>query len=1176
MSTRAEVPRRGRAAIAVVVMVLTAAPVAADWWEVYRADAGFDLESAREIALTAVAEDPTSHDAVAAAGWWYRNLGNLPDPIEIVRAAGDGPRDPELAFLLARIESPADRPPAGSLPICEIAGPFGMFEVLDLDRDAVPADRDLPPMGTPWRGITSSYRLRVRTASGTIGPPDSMSVGGVFLAAWTVAAAEDVDGWLVMEAQGGVNLFVDDRPVARLRACGQIDPGVSWYRAKLEGGRHRIRVVMGSPQVPRVRVSLFDDHGRPMDVQILEGDQGPWAGSSVEPAEPPAAAALIHQLVDGGEAPRLLEAAALFEGRADPLKQRSWLEEALSSAPEDPWPHLALAWYFLTQPTGNDPQVDLRQVREELRGCRGIPVARLVEHELASREQRTDDGERILYELVEQHGSDPRVAQLWVGEAVRRGWYREAEDGVDALTAALPESRTIVQLRLATLGVLDRLEERRELVRSLLGEGVASVRLVEEFTSSCLVDDGVEAIEGLRSRFDDPSLDATLVQFFLSRGDVPSARRELELATRRWGDLQVFDELRLVLEAEDPDELQLALDDALSRHPSDLRLRTLSWQRGAQPFFEPFRVDVESVVEREDDPGGDVDVVLLLDQAVERIYSDGSSLYYYHGVSRAITPVGARQAARLQPMPDSLWLNVRVIKPDGRELVASDLSVREGAVELDDVRPGDIVEEEYVARVPANAAFRGGHLSPYVYRFADPERAFGLSEYLLLLPVEVDLNVAGNFTGLEYEEWRHDGLNAVRWRAEQMPPVPAEPFAPPDQEILPWVSYGFGVTWQDVGDAFRNRAITMLRSSPDLQRWAATHLEGADADTAVHDLVVAVIDEVEAGRAVLSFSSTAGESFSLRAGNRLGIVASVLADHGWDVDLVLARPRPLAGSNLDVPTLEAFSEPLLRTTLGEREVWIDIEEQALGVDHIRPLLQGGDALVLPLTRPERAVSLEAELPTFANPELEQRARVEAEVEPTGDARVILEMAIRGFEEERLRREVEGVPRERVEAIYRQMAVNLIPGATQVRGSLAPADEGGALRLEMVVPGACEPDREGLICRSLVLARPLAPVLASLPQRHFPLVLQLPLTRRHELVIAPPEGWGFDRPARRLETVWGSVSEILGEDSGRWRSVLTLEIPAQTVTPDEYPEFARFCQAVDELVSRPPRLRPEAR
>jgi len=236
MSGRAEVLRRGTVAAAAAVVLLSVAPATAGWWEVHRADAYLDLESAREIALAAVDEDPTSHDAVAAAAWWYKNIGNLPDPLEIVRVAGDRPRDPELGFLLSRIEAPADWPPAGSLATCEIAGPFGMFEVLDLDRDVVPADRDLPPMGTPWRGLTSSYRLRIRTSSGTIGPPEAMSIGGVFRAAWTVLVGEDVDGWLVMEAQGGVNLFVDGQPVARLRACGQVDPGVTWYRAELEGG----------------------------------------------------------------------------------------------------------------------------------------------------------------------------------------------------------------------------------------------------------------------------------------------------------------------------------------------------------------------------------------------------------------------------------------------------------------------------------------------------------------------------------------------------------------------------------------------------------------------------------------------------------------------------------------------------------------------------------------------------------------------------------------------------------------------------------------------------------------------------------------------------------------------------------------------------------------------------
>jgi hypothetical protein len=492
------------------------------------------------------------------------------------------------------------------------------------------------------------------------------------------------------------------------------------------------------------------------------------------------------------------------------------------------------------------------------------------------------------------------------------------------------------------------------------------------------------------------------------------------------------------------------------------------------------------------------------------------------------------------------------------------------------VRPGDLVEEEYVARVGPTDTFPNGHVSPYVYRFADPERAFGLSEYVLLFPPEVDLKVAGNFTGLEREEWSEEGLTVVRWRAEKMSPVPPEPFAPPNQDLLPWVSYGFGVSWQDVGDAFRDRALSLLEATAELHDWAAPHLAEEDAAAAVRALVGAVCDDVEAGRSVLSLSTTPGESFSRGVGNRLGIVSSVLAEAGWEVDLVLARPSPLAGTNLTVPTLDAFSEPLLRVRLGGREVWIDLEEQHRGVDHIRPILQGGDALVLPLTRPERPVILLDPLPAFPNPELEQRVSVTAALTEEGDGRLVFEMSMRGAEAERMRQRVEGVPAERVSVVYQQLAANLFPGARDVRGSVSRARQGSTVRLEMELPGACEVWREGMICRSLALARPLVPALASLPERSFPLVLQLPILRRLELMITVPGGWVLDRPPRQLQTRWGAVNELLEREGDRVRSVLTVEFPAQTVTPEEYPDFARFCHAVDELTSRPPVLRPSQR
>jgi hypothetical protein len=567
--------------------------------------------------------------------------------------------------------------------------------------------------------------------------------------------------------------------------------------------------------------------------------------------------------------------------------------------------------------------------------------------------------------------------------------------------------------------------------------------------------------------------------------------------------------------------------------------------------------------------------VLLLDQAVERVFDDGSAMYYYHGVSRARTPVGARQASRLQQMPDAHLIRIRIIKPDGRVVVPAQIESRNGTVVLGDVAPGDVVEEEYVAGVRATGASRRGHMSPYIYRFADEDRDFGLSEYLLLVPPEVDLEVDGNLEGVELEEWLHDGLRALRWRTRQMPALRAEPFSPPAQQLVPWISYSFGVSWQDVGNTVRDRLLWLLVPSAELLEWSGPLLADPDAEVAARTLVDALLDEVEPGRSPLDLSSTAGESFSRKQGGQMVILATALSRAGWEVDLVMARPRPLAGRHLAVPTFETFIEPLLRVRRGDDEVWIDLEERERGVGRIRQILQSGDGLVIPLTRPDAPVSLVAELPRFENPEFQQQVTVDATVSSTGDARVVFEMPLGGQEGARLVEHIEGVPADRAALSYQQMAGNLFPGATDVEGSLDLDRDGALLRLELLLPGACERDDDRMECRGLVVSRPLVPSLASLPERRYPLALELPIAERVEIALRLPKGWSDARAPRRLETEWGSVNESLETDGDRHRSVLILKVPAGTVSPEEYPQFARFCQAVDELTSRPPVIEREA-
>ena len=156
-------------------------------------------------------------------------------------------------------------------------------------------------------------------------------------------------------------------------------------------------------------------------------------------------------------------------------------------------------------------------------------------------------------------------------------------------------------------------------------------------------------------------------------------------------------------------------------------------------------------------------------------------------------------------------------------------------------------------------------------------------------------------------------------------------------------------------------------------------------------------------------------------------------------------------------------------------------------------------------------------------------------------------------------------------VYTQLAANIYPGAEDVSGEVERTGDKLKLRLRMELPRACTIRNGFMECFDLMPSTPLVPALAALPSRNFPLVLRMPVLQRTELVLRTPPGWRIERSPRRLQARWGSVSETLDVTAAELRSVLSLSMPAQMVETDEYPEFARFCHAVDELIQRPERL-----
>ncbi len=208
---------------------------------------------------------------------------------------------------------------------------------------------------------------------------------------------------------------------------------------------------------------------------------------------------------------------------------------------------------------------------------------------------------------------------------------------------------------------------------------------------------------------------------------------------------------------------------------------------------------------------------------------------------------------------------------------------------------------------------------------------------------------------------------------------------------------------------------------------------------------------------------------------------------------------------------------------------------------------------------------------MANPDLEERVRIQGRVDERG-ADLVYEIVLHGGQGERLLKASAGVPTERLPLMYSQLAANLFPGAERVSGLLERVAEGVLVHLELRLPGACTRDGAVLTCRSLVLARPLSPALAGLASRTYPLILSVPILQRFEIDLTFPQGWKSDEAPRLLRAEWGSVVEERTETGSGLHSVLRLEIPATTISTERYPEFSRFCHAVDELILRPPKAR----
>ncbi len=780
------------------------------------------------------------HDLVFAFFW--RDTAADASLVErgLDRLAGQQRVDPlmadELRAMRARLAAETGRPAAarelfrsmGGLSRWWVQGPVTIEELADFNRLAqLPATDE-------WRPVPGTDPMGWVRIAGLAWPAQRQMV---FLATTVVAdrvrpvairlgAAQAARVWL-----NGREVVTSPRPLER--ADDQVSAG-GWLRegpntvvvaVASENDDWWLRLRLTSPDgsaLDGVRetaerpIERDDERRLPPAVRDLETEIRGAVRSGSGDATVALAAYLVFkrpQAIGAGEARTACRDArdhAPAEARllewlmtTDPTVGHELLRDAVAADPELTWARLELAaWY------GERGLYD--EAAAVLEPALGEPAARAVALDIDSELW----GVVLLPELVELAWRHPACEAVAVAAAHRaldaRRWKPAAEI-IDGLSAALPNSQSVVELR-------ERLAET-------CGDGAA---LIELFTKGLAVDPN------------DTRLRLRLVRLVSGLGDSERARRLLaDGLARSPSDVGLLIELARVEHAVGADARALELSrQVLTVRPQDQRARRLVELLAGETEDLGWLRTVDELWRMADEaPAGDPAVALIDRISVHFLPSELTEerVQQVFLITAAERADGYRRHS-LPHVPESQRLRVlraRVLRRDGSELSARQADTprlaepefnlyydtRLRVLDFPELADGDLVEIAYVRTetIESNETgpYKGGLLG--FHRSVPTLRA-----EIALIGAEASLP-SWELVNLEGEPRRRvtgSGEVALEWSWQHLNPVPRDiPPAPPAATGR-FMSYSNHPGWGELAGWYARHVAPRVRASRQVEELA--------------------------------------------------------------------------------------------------------------------------------------------------------------------------------------------------------------------------------------------------------------------------------------------------------------------------------------------------------------------
>ncbi len=585
---------------------------------------------------------------------------------------------------------------------------------------------------------------------------------------------------------------------------------------------------------------------------------------------------------------------------------------------------------------------------------------------------------------------------------------------------------------------------------------------------------------------------------------------------------------------------------------------------GGEEFFAPYRRDgvkaVRAAAERVFSGGP---AVVLLSDRVAQLRRDGASAVYVHRITRVISRDGIEQYGEVALPTGARLLELRTIKPDGT-FVEPELTQAKSTISMPALAPGDAIEQEYVLYYRERGI--EDHAEDFRADFGSFQAPILTARFVLLAPADATPALV-TANGAPAGQTRTSGGNVIRtWERNDIAQSLTEPALPPTNELLPSVRVVAPRTlpWSEVVDYWRDAAIEAAQAGPRVNA-IASGLTGSEEERA-RQLYRRVLGRVTASDGSLMAGANAEETLAVREGNRTAVLLAAARVAGLRAALVMARAA--GGGAPQVAFLGAYTRPLVEFRFGARRVLVDAESDGFAFGQLAPGLAPGDALFVgELQAPAANASIVAlTQPTLAREQSTADADVSLDADGALSAKVRITLG--RWRSTQLRATLRALPASERQHFFEQLAGRIFPGVSEAMGEARNADD-PELPLELNL--TCRAPHYVALLGTTVELDQIVPTLglrkmfAESNDRKFPLLIESVLQEASTFRVHLPRGVRIaELPAsHEVKMAFGSYkAEFKAVGPNEFVVSRSFNVPAQTIEPEKYREFARFAERID--------------